>query len=108
MTFQKIPIPHLTRTMKQKFLHQHTNPFMLHWLFNTILVNSNFASLNFFAEPKVALSKELVYISQRGLSRSLKLEKIENVLTEKGFPLGGAKSACKDPSFAQSIVIFAN
>ena len=21
MTFQKIPIPHLTRTMKQKFLH---------------------------------------------------------------------------------------
>ena len=22
-TFQKIPIPHLTRTMKQKFLHLH-------------------------------------------------------------------------------------
>ena len=33
--FQKVPIPHLTRTMKQKFLHP---------------------------EPKVALTKELVYL----------------------------------------------
>ena len=48
--FQKVPIPHLTRTMKQKFIHRVL----------TNLVNTNFASQDFFSEPKV--TKELVYV----------------------------------------------
>ena len=56
-TFQKIPIPQLTRTMKQKFLH-----LILYELIPLNLGNTKLGKHNFFPEPKVALTKDLVYI----------------------------------------------
>ena len=52
--FQKVPIPHLTRTEIPSLLR-----IPLHAVL-TNLVNTNFALHDLFQEPKVVLTKELV------------------------------------------------
>ena len=47
--FQKIPIPHLTRTMKQKFLHQHEFYLIL---YKVTYLTQNLVNTNFFQNQK--------------------------------------------------------
>jgi hypothetical protein len=55
MHFQKVPIPHLTRNR-----NSFTNTISLHVVL-TNLVNTNFVQHDIFQEPKLALTRELVY-----------------------------------------------
>ena len=74
MTFQKIPIPHLSCTMKQKFLHYRG--------FCWILYEVTYTKHNFFQEPKVALTKDLVYMKHTIiLHQSLTTEEWWTVVT---------------------------
>ena len=51
--FQKVPIPHLTRTKTEI-------PSLTRISLHGVL--TNLGNMNFFQEPKVALTKELVYV----------------------------------------------
>ena len=61
-TIQNVPTPHITCTMKQNFFHKRRSFWYLCLLIPLNLLNVIFSSHNFYQEPKVALTKELVYL----------------------------------------------
>ena len=67
-TFQQIPIPHLTRTIYETEIPSLTRIFFLSYLIPLNLLNAIFGQHNFVHKPKVALTKELVYLGNTSAS----------------------------------------